>query len=720
MKKKLLLSMICASVCASLFTASNTEVLAANDYQLAEVVVNGRRYVTGQYLEATNKVGILGQVDNMHNPISASTVTKKAVTDFISPTDGISGLLSLIPSVQYAGNPGVDQVNIRGFYESGYGYNINGIPAMGSMARHSMDWVDSIEVIEGPSTGVNGTTSYSTVGGTINIQSKVAGKKPITRAGLTWYSKKAFEESLDLSRRFGNNNRYGMRVDVSNVGGERGIDHWDFKQFDTHINLDQKTTNSKTNLLLGYTYTDSEGRPTYTRMGNATHVPSPTDGSNNLNPKWREDKYKQYTIILNHEQKLSEHATAFLNGGHYYKDWYYCLENASGPSLIDDNGNFKTRFEIYPIVARNDYWQIGLRGDFKTGALKNNYVIALDRIWTRTGGSGSEFGKTYYGNIYNCDTGSWASPYIPSKIRDIKAGITNKIQMNGWSVMDTISTPDDKLTVLLGVHGQNYKKHSYSRSTGKWSDNGGKSSGISPTFGINYAFSPRFSAYANHTENFVGGYYVAGSKYVNKDTVLDPIKVKQNEIGIKFKTGDFYHKLSYFDIKQPVAVDVDLGYTNTAGIKMYRRAYDGETRHKGIEYTATGALSPKWNMIGGFMYLDAKRNKTQGGTNDGKRPNGIPKWLFNAGFEYKANDNFSVLTRANYVGSSMIEDEKFKVPGYFRFDLGARYKAEWNGMPVTLQAMCYNVTDKKYWQPQGNNLYVGSPRTFMISATIDF
>lgn len=53
MKKKLLLSMICASVCASLFTASNTEVLAANDYQLAEVVVNGRRYVTGQYLEAT-------------------------------------------------------------------------------------------------------------------------------------------------------------------------------------------------------------------------------------------------------------------------------------------------------------------------------------------------------------------------------------------------------------------------------------------------------------------------------------------------------------------------------------------------------------------------------------------------------------------------------------------------------------------------------------------
>lgn len=194
--------MICASVCASLFTASNTEVLAANDYQLAEVVVNGRRYVTGQYLEATNKVGILGQVDNMHNPISASTVTKKAVTDFISPTDGISGLLSLIPSVQYAGNPGVDQVNIRGFYESGYGYNINGIPAMGSMARHSMDWVDSIEVIEGPSTGVNGTTSYSTVGGTINIQSKVAGEKPITRAGLTWYSKKAFEESLDLSRRY--------------------------------------------------------------------------------------------------------------------------------------------------------------------------------------------------------------------------------------------------------------------------------------------------------------------------------------------------------------------------------------------------------------------------------------------------------------------------------------------------------------------------------------
>lgn len=727
-KKTVVAAAICLAVTSVGFVANvnasappqETKGDAESDlrnFHLAEIVVNGKRYIAGEYVRATSNIGILGEQDAMNSPISVTTISEKAVEDFISPTDGLSSLLSLIPSVQYAGNPAVDQVNIRGFYESGYGYTVNGIPGMSAMARHSMNWVDSVDVIEGPSTGVTGTTNFGAPGGTININSKAATDEPINKIGVNWYSKSAFEEKVDVGRRFGKDNRYGIRINASNVSGERGIDHWKLDQKDIHINLDQQTESSKTNFMIGYIDTDSQGRPIYTKLGSGiTKVPDAPDGDANLNPEWRQDKYKQFVMTLNHEQKLGEHIGAFLNAGHYKKDWYYCLENNSGTTLIKDDGTYETSFEVCPIVGKNEYLQLGLNGDFKIGTLNNNYVIGIDRQWRYNGSNSKSFGGKFFGNIYHPDSGAWIKP---DGQPDLSAPYTAKTRMTGWSIMDTITTADEKLSILLGVHGHKSQKDSYNKDGSHSSNNGGESKAVCPTYGFNYTFSPSFAAFASHTEQFIAGTFVNGSTYENDGTMLDPARSKQNEVGIKFKTGDFFHKLSYFDIKQPTSVDINLGYQNSDGKDMYLKAYDGETRHKGVEYTATGSLTDKWNLIGGFMYLDAERSKTNGGTNDGKRPNGVPEWTANAGFEYKADDNFSGLLRANYVGSSYIQDEKFKVPGYFRFDMGIKYKTKLNNTPVLLRAMCYNVTNKNYWQPQGNNLYIGSPRTFMVSAEFE-
>lgn len=724
-KKKMLAKAICCTLVSAGFVTSAYAATPTPQaepelprYNLAEIIVGGQRYIAGGYVRATSKVGILGEQDTMKSPLSVTTISEKAVGDFITPTEGLAGLLSLVPSVQYAGNPAVDQVNIRGFYESGYGYNVNGIPGMSAMARHSMNWIDSVDVIEGPSTGVTGTTNNTTVGGTININSKVATEEPVNKVGLSWYSKSAFEETVDVGRRMGKDNRYGIRISAANVSGERGIDNWKLKQQDVHINLDQRTETSKTNLMLGYINTDSQGRPVYTKLGgDTTKVPEAPDGNVNLNPEWRQDKYKQFVLTLNHEQKLGEHINAFLNAGHYKKDWYYCLENNGGTTLIKDDGTYKTSFEVCPIIGKNEYLQIGLRGDFKSGELKHDYVLGVDRQWNYSGSNWKDFGGEFSGNIYQPDAGSWIKP---AGQPDLSAPYTAKTKMTGWSVMDTMTTTNGKLSVLLGVHGHNSQKDSYNKKDGiHASNNGGESEAICPTYGLNYAFSPRVAAFASHSEQFVAGAFVKGSEYVNAGTMLDPARTKQNEVGVKFKTGDFFHKLSYFDIQKPTAVDVPLGYNQDQKKELYLRAYDGETEHKGVEYTAMGALTDKWNLIGGLMYLDAVRSKTDGGKNDGKQPNGVPEWTANAGVEYKADANFSALFRANYVGASYVKDEKFKVPGYFRFDLGVKYKTQLQDTPVLLRAMCYNVTNTNYWQPQGNNLYIGSPRTFMLSAEFE-
>jgi len=713
---------LAAAICMALTSAGfvdNAWAAEKNDdadlqtYNLAEIVVHGQRYIAGEFVRATSNVGILGEQDAMKSPISTTTISEKAVGTFLSSTEGLSKTLSLVPSVVKTYDAAVDCVSIRGFADDGRGFVINGIPGMQAMTRQSSNYIESVDVIEGPATGINGSGMANRSGGTISINSKKALMDEDTRkVGIKYHSKGAHEEYVDFGTRLGEDKSYGVRINASNTNGERSIENWNLKQKNIYINLDQETTNSKTNFMFGYTDTDSEGRPygltvSSKFVGNA--LPSAPDGKINTNPTWRRDKNTNLVMTLNHEQKINDHLKAFLNAGHFKQDWYYYT--GFSKTLLNEAGKFEATSDNYSLLEKRDYAQIGLKGDFKTGDLKHEWVAGVDRMWHYYGGPDmrndykEESGWT--GNIYHPNTGSFAPPTFAQ----VDAYYGTHARISGWSVMDSITTGNEKLNILVGLNGKSIAKDSYKKD-GSHNAKTGDYYDVSPSFGINYTFNPRVAVYANHTEEFVEG-GIVGSKYQNQGTTLDPYKTKQNEIGVKFKTGDFFHKISYFDIKKANSVDV----TKPGFSKPFLLA-DGEARHKGFEYTATGTLAEKWNLIGGFMHLNAKQKTTSAATN-GKRPNGVPEWSANLGVEYKANDDFSVLMRGNYVGSSYVRDEKYSVPSYFTLDAGVNYKTSLNSTPVTLRAMCYNVTNKKYWAPSGNVLHSGGPRTFMLSAEFD-
>ena len=713
-RKMALTAAICLAISATGFVPTSYAAEKTDEelptYNLAEIVVHGQRYIAGEFVRATSNVGILGEQDAMSNPISVTTISEKAVGSFLSSTEGLSKTLSLVPSVVKTYDAAVDCVTIRGFDDSGRGFVINGIPGMQAMTRQSSNYIESIDVIEGPATGIVGSGMYNRDGGTISINSKKALKDEDTRkVGIKYHSKGAHEEYIDFGTRLGKDKRYGVRINASNTNGERSIENWNLKQKNIYINLDQETENSKTNFMFGYTDTDSSGRPygltvKSSYIGNA--LPSAPDGKINTNPTWRRDKNTNLVMTLNHEQKINDHLKAFLNAGHFKQDWYYYT--GFSKTLLNEAGDFSASSDNYSLLEKRDYAQIGLRGDFKTGDLKHDWVAGVDRMWHYYGGAKDYQEESgWSGNIYHPNTGSFAPPTFSQS--DAYYGTHARI--SGWSVMDSITTGNEKLNILIGLSGKSIAKDSYkadgahNKSTGDYYD-------VSPSYGINYTFDPHVAVYANHTEEFVEGAIVS-KDYQNQGTTLDPYKTKQNEIGVKLKTGDFFHKLSYFDIKKANGVSVDVpGYT-----KPFLLA-DGERRHKGIEYAATGTLAEKWNLLGGFMYLHAKQKTTNAATN-GKRPNGVPEWTANLGVEYKASDDFSALVRGNYVGSSYVLNETYGVPSYFTLDAGIKYKTSLNSTPVTLRAMCYNLTNKKYWAPSGNVLHSGGPRTFMLSAEFD-
>ena len=66
-------------------------------------------------------------------------------------------------------------------------------------------------------------------------------------------------------------------------------------------------------------------------------------------------------------------------------------------------------------------------------------------------------------------------------------------------------------------------------------------------------------------------------------------------------------------------------------------------------------------------------------------------------------------------------DNSLSIPGYTIFDAGARYTTRVASRPVTLRANISNLTDKDYWGlPLTSSLGLGAPRTYELSATIDF
>lgn len=67
------------------------------------------------------------------------------------------------------------------------------------------------------------------------------------------------------------------------------------------------------------------------------------------------------------------------------------------------------------------------------------------------------------------------------------------------------------------------------------------------------------------------------------------------------------------------------------------------------------------------------------------------------------------------------QEHTLHASGRTLFDVEARYKTNVSSFPLNLAASINNVTNKAYWgMPQLSSLALGAPRTFMLSASIDF
>lgn len=673
----------------------------AADYSMDTVYVDSdkNQKALGVLAYQTQNIGLLGNRDALDTPFSSMTLSKKSFQYYASPSAGAADVLALNPAVRSSASSLYNDISIRGFRITGHGMYINGIPGLLDQQHLTDVFVDSVSVIAGPNLGIAGTPITQSEGGTVEFQSKRAQSQPNTDLTLSYQGGKSFREILDAGRRFGQDQRYGIRVMADHIGGETSVKHEKLTQNNVFINLDQRTTYSKTNLLVGYDETDQKAGPYSFSFGNnVTYMPKAPKASRNYKPDWSYNKFYNWIAALNHEQKLSDHATAFINAGYHRENWYGYIDGS--PTINDNQGNYTIGLTNYPLALTKKYVGMGIKGHFRIGSSEHDYVINLDKNWynywlSKDTDFGTNGTYTISGNLYTDNW--WPSPVLthgkPVKSQDM--------QMTGWHIADTVSFLNNKVQVLAGIHGQRAEQTKAGSSTKKYD-------GINPTFAVNYKWTPDFSSYISHSENFNVGTMV-GSGYANYGELLDPTKTKQNEFGFKYKNGRILHTLSFFRIKQA-------NYNNvTIDGELYYKAY-GEQTDKGIEYTAAGTLSDKMDFVGGFQYMNARQALT------GKAVNGAAKWSATAAVIYHSSEKLSLIGRAQYMGRAPINNEALTVPSHFIFDAGASYDTDFGRTPVTLKAMIYNLTNRNYWLASAGRsaVLLGAPRTLVLSAAFHF
>lgn len=719
MKRK----MLAAALITAVATTGASVMNASAMYELDEVIVTADREgivrtLPGGLVNSTAKLGILGNQSVMEIPYSEMSMTSKTLDTFHDASQPLANVLSNNPSIRSSTtSPMYTDFSMRGINMNGNHIMLNGIPSLyyqfNGPVSHTIERMD---ITSGPNAGVNGVSmsNNGTNGGatpapgTINVVTKRAGKEDITHYTQTFSGRSNLGEFIDIGRRAG---EWGIRVMGEYMNGDMSLKNAEKEEKNIFVNLDRKGKTSEMNIFAGsFDLRVNKGQRWFTYGGNGDVLPAAPDSNTDYDFKGTTKWMYGWVMTVNHEKAINDNWQWFTNWGINRRSGN--KYNSSANLKFDEKGNFMSSnvANAQNESGNNSYIQTGVRGKVYTGNVEHNLSFAIDRTWAKywndshNSDKGNIIGNLYDGVAYK-DT-FYIPELRPSKLfwTEVNTGITvaDSMKFDRWNVLLAASRKHENFT--NNVKNEHFKNNDWL-----------------PTFGVSYKVTDDMSLYAGQTQSVSRGAVVTDAKYINKGETLAPSKSKQREVGIKYQVGGLLTTLSYFNINQQSMIDI------AQGNDKYLRKADGREKFKGVEWTVNGKLAPRWTVTGGLMYLDAKRTKTKDGANDGRFVNGVADWSGVLGLVYEADDNLDIIGRMVWCGEAQIDNPKSpskatKIPSYTTFDLGVKYRTQLGSVPVSLTAMCYNLTNKDYWMGRGSSTTFGlsMPRTFMLSARFAF
>jgi iron complex outermembrane recepter protein len=691
-----------------------TPALEGSSLQLAPTSILGATGGEGGEVFAGGQVarrgaqGLLGSKDFMETPFSMTTYTGEVIENQQARTLG--DLIANDPSVRATNPTGgrYEQFTIRGLslFNSDVAYN--GLYGVLPTYTIEMEMADRVDILKGPSQLINGISPRGSVGGGINVVPKRATDKPITSFTGSYASNNQLGGAVDVGRRFGEDDKFGLRFNGVKQSGDTEWDHQSVGREMAVLGLDFRGERLRLSTDIGHTERNTDAPQERVQVGANAQVPHAGDVRHNYAQAWSKARTEDTFGTVNGEFDVND--SVMLYGGvGARKSNHDFLRHAV--SVTNDAGDFSVQPRDFTRDENVRTATAGVRNWFHTGPVSHEVNLAASYFYMDFENGGARYAAAP-SNIY--DPMDTPTPARPTR-QDAKVYTENRF--SGVALSDTLGFFDDRLLLTVGARWQRVK-------VDDWSDNIKGATAydeekVSPSGGILFKATDKLSLYANYMEGLSQG-KIAPSTSVNEDQIFPPFISRQVEVGAKYDAGPFAVTAAVFRIKQPA-------YETNATTRVF--GPNGKRENKGVELSVFGEPLDGFRLLGGVMYIDSELTRTTNGTFDGNRAPATPKYNVNLGAEWDVPtaQGLTLTSRGIYSSSQYLDQSNNKeIDSWERFDVGARYAFKLDDRTITLRGNVENVADKRYWSSAGASddsepgLTLSTPRTYLLSATVDF
>lgn len=667
--------------------------------------------------------------------------------------------LRTVPGITFGagegGNPQGDRPFIRGFDAQGDTY-LDGVRDTGSQSREIFA-VENIEVSKGPNSAIGGRGA---AGGSINLVSKKAHLGNSFDGGFTWGSDQTQRYTLDGNYQFSDTaaGRLNLMSHESNVAGRDKVDYdrWGIAPSlafglgtDTRVNLDYYHLESNDTPDSGVPYTIPAGGSAARTKSNPDKPYAGGDHSNfyGLDRDFRKGRTDTATFAIEHDLNDSLTIKNTLRHGTSMQDYILTQPDDSKGNV--NNGTVwrraNTRVSNTETTTNQtdlfgNFYVAGFKNSFSTGveytreeSQKSSYNVNTDTTPRTPGNSSTNCTPSMVGasSGYNCTSLSNPNANDPwnGAISRNYAGTDTQANTYALYVFDTLELNEQWL-VNMGLRydhfDTDYKSYNAAGTTTSKGDD--TSEFVTGQFGVVYKPAENGSIYASYATsatppgntlgegqegNPLGGTPDRSGNLLSSD--MEPETTKNYEIGTKW---------DLLNDRLSLTADIFRTEKENARVQVDTTSYEnaGKTRVQGVELSASGKITDKWQVFAGYAFMDSEQvdGGPMGRANDGNELPNTPKNSASLWTTYQVTPKLTIGGGAFYVDDvyGSVANTTM-VDSYVRYDAMAAYKLTKN---VDLQLNVQNLTNETYYDKAFSTHFANQAagRTALLSTNFHF
>ncbi len=677
-------------------SAPNLEfVLVLPAVRSTVTVVEGIGYVTAATSTATRTLTPLRDI-----PQSVTVISKELMRDQMMMS--IADVVRYVPGVTaHQGENNRDQLIIRGNSTSA-DFFVNGQRDDVQYYRDLYN-LERVEAIKGPNAMIFGRGGG---GGVINRVTKEAGFTPFREVSLQGGSFGHKRLAADVDQPFGERLAFRLNGVYENSGSFRK--YVDLERYGVSPTL-TFSPSTRTKLTLGYEnfhdgrasdrgITSFGGLPADVAVD--TYYGSPKDGRVRAGVNLG-------SVLVDHQigRVSIRNRTQFGAYDRFYQNYVPGAASADQRLVALSAYNNATQ-------RLNAFNQTDVIGTVFTGKIRHTLLggVEVGRQLT------DNFRRTGY---FNTSATSVQVPFSdpvlssPAVFRQSATDANNHLKVNLGATYLQDQVQLSRFVQLVG--GIRFDRFDLQYRNNRNGDNLRRVDNlVSPRAGVIFRPVEPVSLYVNYSVSFLPS---SGDQFASLTTItqqVKPEKFTNYEVGMKW------------DVSRNLALTTALyrlDRTNTRSTDPNdptRIVQTGSQRTNGFEMGATGSLTGKWQVAGGYAYQDAFVTQATAAARAGAQVGQVAHHVFSLWNNYRVfprvGAGLGVTNRSNMFATI---DNSVVLPSYTRADAAVFFSLT---EKVRLQANVENLFDRRYFvnADSNTNISPGSPRAIRVGMVVRF